>query len=113
MTELVRNTNTGQIGAIVKHCRKTVKVCIEHPTIKNAHAYRYWSNIETAQPQGQAMKEKTIEQMTPEEMGERLAFFLRWDGQDITDAFLAALTEANFHQLREQLQPIIKKHLGA
>jgi hypothetical protein len=59
------------------------------------------------------MNEKTIEQMTPEEMGERLAFFLRWDGQAITTAFLAALTDANFHTLRTELEPVIKKHLGA
>jgi len=59
------------------------------------------------------MNEKTIEQMTPEEMGERLAFFLRWDGQAITAAFLAALTDANFHTLRAQLEPVIKKHLEA
>jgi len=57
------------------------------------------------------MNEKTIEQMTPEEMGERLAFFMRWDGQAITAAFLAALTDANFHQLRAQLEPVIKQHL--
>ena len=57
------------------------------------------------------MNEKTIEQMTPEEMGERLAFFLRWDGRDITAAFLAALTDANYHTLRAQLEPIIFKHL--
>ena len=59
------------------------------------------------------MNEKTIEQMTPEEMGERLAFFLRWDGQAITKAFLAALTDANFHTLRTELEPVIKKHLEA
>lgn len=59
------------------------------------------------------MNEKTIEQMTPEEMGERLAFFLRWDGQEITTAFLAALTDANYHTLRAQLEPVIKKHLEA
>jgi len=50
---------------------------------------------------------------TPEILGEKLAQRLMWDGHNITDAFMAALTEANFHQLREQLQPIIKKHLGA
>jgi hypothetical protein len=58
------------------------------------------------------MDKKTIEQMTPEQMGERLAFFLKWEGHAITAAFLAALTEANFHQLRAQLEPIIYEHLG-
>jgi hypothetical protein len=36
-----------------------------------------------------------------------------WDGGQITAAFLEALTEANFHQLRAELEPIIQKHLGA
>jgi hypothetical protein len=49
---------------------------------------------------------------TPAILGEKLAQRLMWDGHNITDAFMAALTEANFHQLREQLDPIIKKHLG-
>jgi len=49
---------------------------------------------------------------TPEILGEKLAMRLMWQGDAITAAFLAALTEANFHQLREQLEPIIKKHLG-
>ena len=49
---------------------------------------------------------------TPEILGAKLAARLRWDGGAITAAFLEALTEANFHQLREQLDPIIKKHIG-
>ena len=47
----------------------------------------------------------------PREVGEYIARVYRWDGGAITAAFLAALTEANFHQLREQLDPIIQKHL--
>lgn len=54
---------------------------------------------------------KTAAEMTPEEVGERIAFFLRWNGHQIAAAFLAALTDANFHQLRAQLEPIIKNHL--
>ena len=50
---------------------------------------------------------------TPEILGEKLAQRLMWDGQSITDAFMTALTEANFHQLRAQLDPIIKNNLGA
>jgi len=50
---------------------------------------------------------------TPEILGEKLAQRLMWDGGAVTDAFMAALTEANFHQLRAELEPIINKHLGA
>ncbi len=48
---------------------------------------------------------------TPEILGEKLAQRLQWNGHAITAAFLAALTEANFHQLRAQLEPVIKQHL--
>lgn len=50
---------------------------------------------------------------TPEILGEKLAQRLMWQGNQITAAFLAALTEANFHQLRDKLEPIINEHLGA
>ncbi len=50
---------------------------------------------------------------TPEILGEKLAQRLQWNGHAITAAFLAALTEANFHQLRDQLEPLINQHLGA
>ena len=48
---------------------------------------------------------------TPSEMGERLAFFLKWDGPAICEAFLAALTDANYHQLRTKLETIINDEL--
>ena len=48
---------------------------------------------------------------TPEILGEKLAQRLQWNGHAITAAMLAALTEANFHQLRAQLEPVIKQHL--
>jgi hypothetical protein len=57
------------------------------------------------------MKIDTVTPKTPEEIGERVAFFLKWEGHAITAAFLAALTDANFHTLRAQLEPIIKQHL--
>lgn len=49
----------------------------------------------------------------PRDIGELIARVYRWDGQAITAAFMAALTEANFHQLRNTLEPIINEHLGA
>ncbi len=35
--------------------------------------------------------------VTPEKLGEQISYFLQWDGQAITEAFIAALTDANFH----------------
>lgn len=32
-----------------------------------------------------------------------------WDGEDICAVFLEALTDANFHTLREKLEKVIKK----
>ena len=56
----------------------------------------------------QTMQDKAF---TNEEIGERVAFFLKWDGNAICEAFLAALTDANFHTLRKQIAPIIAKEL--
>lgn len=42
----IKNLTTGEYGILVKHCKKTVKVCCAHPTIKGAHVYKFWSNIE-------------------------------------------------------------------
>ena len=52
------------------------------------------------------------ENTNPADVGEYIARVYRWDGHKITAAFLAALTEANFHQLRDKLEPIIHEHLG-
>jgi hypothetical protein len=49
---------------------------------------------------------------TPEEIGDKVARLFNWDGVAITRAFMAALTDANFHQLRARLEPIINHHLG-
>jgi hypothetical protein len=48
---------------------------------------------------------------TAEKLGVNLAYEVKWDGQAICAAFLAALEDANFHDLREQLEPIINQHL--
>ena len=34
-----------------------------------------------------------------------------WDGEDICAVFLEALTDANFHTLREKLEKVIEKEL--
>lgn len=57
--------------------------------------------------------EDFTENTNPADVGEYIARVYRWDGAAITTAFLAALTEANFHQLRDQLEPVINKHLEA
>lgn len=51
------------------------------------------------------------EDTPPQEIGEFIARVYRWDGVAICAAFLEALTEANFHTLRHQIEPTIKKHL--
>jgi len=48
----------------------------------------------------------------PADIGEFIARVYRWDGNAITAAFLAALTDANHHALRADLEPIINKHLN-
>ena len=47
LDKLVRNYTTGEVGIIVKHCAKTVKVLCAHPTIKGGHCFKYWSTIES------------------------------------------------------------------
>jgi hypothetical protein len=38
-----------------------------------------------------------------------VSYRCEWDGADICDVFLEALTDANFHTLRETLEKEIKK----
>jgi hypothetical protein len=42
-------------------------------------------------------------------MGQDIASQLEWDGKLICDVFLEALTDANFHTLRKQLEVVIEK----
>jgi len=41
--------------------------------------------------------------VTPEKLGQEISFFCKWDGQAITEAFIAALTDANFHTFAEKV----------
>lgn len=43
---------------------------------------------------------------TPEQIGDKLAARFAWDGCQITRAFLAALTDANFHTLVAQIEQL-------
>lgn len=50
--------------------------------------------------------------MTPKEIGteaKQIAEKTQWDGLEICDIFLEALTEANFHSLRKKLEVIINE----
>ena len=51
------------------------------------------------------------ENTNPADVGELIARVYRWDGHAINAAFMAALTEANYHTLRAELEPIINQHL--
>jgi hypothetical protein len=55
--------------------------------------------------------ENYTEKTDPREIGEFIARVYRWRAEPITTAFLEALTEANFHALRAELEPIISNHL--
>lgn len=51
--------------------------------------------------------------MTPDAIGQTIARLYAWDGQMIVDAFLEALTDANYHGLREKLETIVQTELKA
>ena len=44
-----------------------------------------------------------------QDMALTVSYRCEWDGADICDVFLEALTDANFHTLREILEKEIKK----
>jgi len=50
--------------------------------------------------------------MTQSEMHQeaiKIAQLTKWDGKEICEIFLEALTDANFHQLRRELEKVIDK----
>jgi hypothetical protein len=44
--------------------------------------------------------------------GVALAHQFKWEGEAICEAFLAALTDANYHTLAAQLKPLIEADLN-
>jgi hypothetical protein len=44
-----------------------------------------------------------LEQVDPEALGREISHTCKWDGQAITEAFIAALTDANFHTFAEKV----------
>lgn len=45
---------------------------------------------------------------TPAQLGIEIAAALKWDGQQIIEAFLAALTDANFHEEKKKIENLLK-----
>jgi hypothetical protein len=43
-------------------------------------------------------------------LSENLAHDCKWDAKLISDVYLEALTDANFHTLKKALEPIILKY---
>ena len=58
------------------------------------------------------MKTELFTPDEPADLLEQLARTVRWNGHAITAAFLASLTDADFHALRADIEPIINKHLN-
>lgn len=48
-----------------------------------------------------------------DKIGVKLSQMCEWDGVSITEAYLAALTDANFHSERKKLAPVLSKIFGA
>ena len=44
-----------------------------------------------------------------QDMALTVSYRCEWDGEDICAVFLEALTDANFHTLREKLEKVIEK----
>lgn len=43
------------------------------------------------------------------EKGVEVSQFCKWDGKDITEVYLEALTDSNFHTLRRKIAEFINK----
>lgn len=53
------------------------------------------------------MRRITIKEgTTPEEIGIDIAHHFKWDGTQIVEAFIAALTDANHHTLAKQIEQL-------
>jgi hypothetical protein len=52
---------------------------------------------------------KMIDKHKIQDMALTVSYRCEWDGEDICAVFLEALTDANFHTLRETLEKEIKK----
>jgi hypothetical protein len=51
-----------------------------------------------------------MEQSKLFELSQDIAEQCKWDGYDICDVFLEALTNANFHSLRKELEATINNY---
>ena len=53
--------------------------------------------------------EMTTKDKKAEHLAEEIAQKLDWDGLEISKVFMLALTEANFHTLRKEIEEILKR----
>jgi hypothetical protein len=53
-----------------------------------------------------------MEQSKLYRLAEDIAKETGWCGKEICEVFLEALTDANFHQLRKELEKTISNHFG-
>ena len=51
----------------------------------------------------------TTKDKKAERLAEEIAQKLDWDGLEISKVFMLALTEANFHTLRKEIEEILKR----
>lgn len=53
--------------------------------------------------------EITTKDKKAEQLAEEIAQKLDWDGLEISKVFMLALTDANFHTLRKEIEEILKR----
>ena len=58
------------------------------------------------------MKNKVFFEGTRDTLARELAHQADWNGRAITDVYLEALTDANFHTLRTKVAKMVNKELG-
>ena len=51
----------------------------------------------------------TTKDKKAEQLAEEIAQKLDWDGLEISKVFMLALTDANFHALRKEIEEILKR----
>ena len=54
---------------------------------------------------------KTIDMRSTHTLGKEVARSCNWNGRYITKAYLEALTDANFHELRKKVARLVNKEL--
>ena len=55
---------------------------------------------------------KTTKDKKAEQLAEEIAQKLDWDGLEISKVFMLALTDANFHTLRREIEEVLKREFN-